>query len=243
DNADYIIWYGRRTAYLGHYEEAITIYSDGIEKHPDDPRFYRHRGHRYISLRKFDKAIADLERATQLIEGKEDKTEPDGMPNALNIPVSTLHSNIWYHLGLAYYLKNDMEKSHQAYLRCRNLKSNDDNLVSSTHWLYMIQRRMGNDTLATKLLEPVHDTMTIIENFSYYKLCKFYKGMIPVDSLRTADSSPADDAVRYGLANWYFYNGNVEKSRMLMAEILEGTSWNSFGYIAAERDYLNAFNK
>jgi len=60
DNADNIIWYGRRTAYTGDYRGAILIFSKGIEKHPDDARMYRHRGHRYISIREFDRAIADL---------------------------------------------------------------------------------------------------------------------------------------------------------------------------------------
>ena len=50
-DADNIIWYGRRTAYLGDYREAIRIFSEGIEKHPGDARMYRHRGHRYISIR------------------------------------------------------------------------------------------------------------------------------------------------------------------------------------------------
>jgi tetratricopeptide (TPR) repeat protein len=81
-NADALIWYGRRTAYLGDYRTAIAIYSEGIEKHPTDPRLYRHRGHRYISVRRFDAAIADLERAASMIAGREDEIEPDGMPTS-----------------------------------------------------------------------------------------------------------------------------------------------------------------
>ena len=100
-----IIWFGRRTAYLGHFRKAINIFSEGIRKHPDEAQFYRHRGHRYISLRELDKAIADLKHAAGLIKGKSDIVEPDGIPNKQNIPLSTLHSNIWYHLGLAYYLR------------------------------------------------------------------------------------------------------------------------------------------
>ena len=50
-DVDNIIWYGRRTAYLGDYREAIRIFSEGIEKHSKDARMYRHRGHRYISIR------------------------------------------------------------------------------------------------------------------------------------------------------------------------------------------------
>ncbi len=33
-NADHIIWYGRRLAYLAKYDEAITTFSKGIALHP-----------------------------------------------------------------------------------------------------------------------------------------------------------------------------------------------------------------
>ncbi|MBI4168902.1 MAG: GWxTD domain-containing protein, partial [Acidobacteria bacterium] len=59
-DAEAIIWLGRRTAYLGRFREAVAIFSRGIQAHPDDPRLYRHRGHRYVTLRRFDLAIADL---------------------------------------------------------------------------------------------------------------------------------------------------------------------------------------
>ncbi|HIB96733.1 MAG TPA: hypothetical protein EYO70_09315, partial [Candidatus Marinimicrobia bacterium] len=81
ENADNIIWLGRRTAYFGEYHKAIEIFSEGITKFPDDARMYRHRGHRYISTRKFDLAIEDLEKASKLIFNKEDEIEPDGLPN------------------------------------------------------------------------------------------------------------------------------------------------------------------
>src|SRR6185503_2528830 len=48
NDANAIIWLGRRTAYLGRYGEAIAIFTEGIRKHPRDARIYRHRGHRYI---------------------------------------------------------------------------------------------------------------------------------------------------------------------------------------------------
>ena len=59
-SADAAIWLGRRTAYLGRFRDAIAIYSTAIAKHPGDARLYRHRGHRYITVREFDNAIADL---------------------------------------------------------------------------------------------------------------------------------------------------------------------------------------
>jgi hypothetical protein len=99
--ADSIIWLGRRTAYLGNYTNAVRIFSSGIVLPPKEARLYRHRGHRYLTVRCFDDAIRDLETAAKLINGKPDEIEPDGLPNAKNTPTSTLQSNVWYHLGLA----------------------------------------------------------------------------------------------------------------------------------------------
>lgn len=244
NDVDKIIWYGRRTAYLGKYKDAIAIYSKGISKFPNEARLYRHRGHRYISLRKFDEAIADLENASQLIQGKENEVEPDGMPNALNIPVSTLHGNIWYHLGLAYYLKHDYQKAYDAYMKCRESGKLPDNIVSSTHWLYMIQRRLGNKQLAKQMLKPISAEMNVIENQSYHELCKLYKNLIPVDSLvQTKTGSPSSDAVLYGLASWHFYNDEKEMSKEIMENLIESSAWSSFGYIAAESDLIEYFNR
>jgi tetratricopeptide (TPR) repeat protein len=242
DDIENLIWYGRRTAYLAKYEDAIQIYSQGINKYPADPRLYRHRGHRYISIRKYDEAIADFNKAVSLIKDSENEIEPDGIPNALNIPISTLHGNIYYHLGLAYHLNHEYEKAYQAYLKCRTVGDNDDNIVSSTHWMYSIQSRIENPDVATTLLEPIHDSMNIIENISYYNLCKFYKGLITIDSISATPGNPSSDAVLYGLANWLFVNGRTKEAQQAIEEILEGDSWNSFGYIAAESDYIEYFN-
>ncbi|WP_188369586.1 tetratricopeptide repeat protein [Muriicola marianensis] len=246
-NVEALIWFGRRTAYLGYYEEAIAIYSQGIRRFPEEARLYRHRGHRYISIREFDKAVADLQRASELIRGTENSIEPDGIPNAMNIPVSTLHGNIWYHLGLAYYLKGDYPDAYSAYLNCRESGSNPDNLVSSTHWLYMIQRRMGQYSAADSLLSPITTDLEVIENNSYHNLCLFYKGLTTEETLiPDGEPSAASDAVAYGLANWYFTNPDtdgVKKGVELMKGIVQGDNWSSFGYIAAESDLIRLQRK
>lgn len=239
-----LIWYGRRAAYIGKYQEAIDIYSEGIEMFPDEPTLYRHRGHRFISLREYDQAIADLEKAAELIQGTENEIEADGMPNAMNIPVSSLHGNIYYHLGLAYYLVHDYEKAYQAYLKCRESGSHYDNIVSSTHWLYMIQQRLGNPAKADSLLAPIHADSSVIENQSYADLCRLYKGWIPVDSLiQEGPGSPSNDALRYGVANWYLYHADTLKAQQMMEELIDEKAFTSFGYLAAERDLMNYFNK
>lgn len=236
-DAENLIWYGRRTAYTGDFRGAIEIFSEGIEKFPHDDRMYRHRGHRYVSIREFDRAIADLEQAAKLIAGKENETEPDGQPNEQNIPVSSRHGNIWYHLGLAYYLKQDWENAFRAYQHGFNSGRNDDNRVSTTHWLYMIKRRMGDEEGARKVLDAITADMNVIENFSYYKLCLFYKGEMNVSELMgDGEDTPSGASAAYGLANWYSYTGDDEKAREHLDALVATSSWAAFGFIAAEAD-------
>jgi tetratricopeptide (TPR) repeat protein len=244
ENADNIIWYGRRTAYVGDYRKAIRIYTEGILKFQDDARFYRHRGHRYISIREFDMAIQDFEKATTLIEGKEDLIEPDGMPNAKNIPISSLHSNIWYHLGLAYYLKHDLENALRVYRIGIETSNNNDKLVSTTHWLYMIHRLLGMKDEAEKALEPIHKDMNIIENQVYHRLCLFYKGELTLEEIAGQEfSNIMNDAAAYGVGNWYLYNNQRDEAKQVFEQILKNNTWASFGYIAAEADLVQEFSE
>lgn len=236
-DADHIIWYGRRMAYTGDYRSAIRIFSEGIEKHPRDARMYRHRGHRYISVREFDRAIRDLEFAAELIRGEENAIEPDGMPNALNIPVSTLHGNIWYHLGLAYYLKHDWQSAFDAFQKGFDTGRNGDNVVSTGHWRYMILRRMGKASEADRTLDDITADMSVIENTVYHRLCLFYKGQLSLDDLVSDDAgNPTGAAAAYGIANWFFYNGDEAEARKRLQELTRTDGWDSFGFIAAEAD-------
>jgi tetratricopeptide (TPR) repeat protein len=237
-DADALIWLGRRTAYLGRYREAIEIYSRGIQRHRGDARFYRHRGHRYITLRDFDRAIADLERAVSLVEGDDDEIEPDGLPNARNTPTSTLQSNIWYHLGLAYYLQGDFAQALHAYRSCLDVSENPDMLVATSHWLYMTLRRLGRDDEAARLLEPIRADLDVIENGAYHRLLLMYKGELPVDSLLSASPSAALDDVTtaYGVGNWYLYHGNAARAEEIFRRIVDAGNWAAFGAIAAEAE-------
>ena len=181
--ADKYIWLGRRTAYLGKYQEAIEIFTKGIEKFPTDARFYRHRGHRYITIRCFDDAIKDFEMAAKFVKGKKDEIEPDGLPNARNIPTSTLQSNIFYHLGLAYYLKEDFKNALKAYQNTEKVSKNPDMLVAAKHWLYMTLRRLNKLKEAEKSIAEITDNLDIIENDDYYKLVKLYQGKLKAEDL------------------------------------------------------------
>lgn len=237
DDPDAIIWLGRRLAYLGAYRRAIEVFTEGIRKHPEDARMYRHRGHRHITTRRLDRAVEDLERAARLIEGTEDRVEPDGLPNERGIPTSTLHSNIWYHLGLARYLRGDLEGALAAYRRCLDVSANPDMLVATSNWLYMTLRRLGRDDEAARVLELITADLDVIENDSYHRLLLLYRGELGPAALREAEGDALGNAtVGYGIGNWHLYEGRAEEAARVFREVLATDSWAAFGYIAAEAE-------
>jgi tetratricopeptide (TPR) repeat protein len=237
-NVDAIIWVGRRTAYLGRYTEAIAIFSSGLARHPGDARLYRHRGHRYLSTRQIDRAIADLVYAARLVRGRKDEVEPDGQPNARNIPTSTLQSNIWYHLGLAYYVKGDFRRALAAYRECLAVSKNPDMDVATRYWLYMTLRRMGLTARATEVLQPVTRSMDIIENGSYHRLLLLFKGQLSPDSLPGGggDRALEDATTGYGVGNWHYLNGRRDEAERVWRRVVEQGPWASFGALAAESE-------
>jgi endonuclease/exonuclease/phosphatase family metal-dependent hydrolase/tetratricopeptide (TPR) repeat protein len=240
-NADALIWVGRRTAYLGRFRDAIAIFTRGIAAHPTDARFYRHRGHRYLSVREIDRAIADLERAGTLIAGQTDQIEPDGQPNARNIPTSSLHSNIWYHLALAYYLKGDFARAAPVWERAREAGRNPDNLVAASHWLYLTLRRLNREADANAVLAPIRADLDVIENGSYHSLLLLYKGERSADAvLQAAPEGAGGSAVRYGVSAWHLVNGRRTDAERMWTSILAGPDWPSFGHLAAEAEVARA---
>jgi tetratricopeptide (TPR) repeat protein len=235
------IWLGRREAYLYNYWIAIEIFTEGIKKYPQSFRLYRHRGHRYITVREFDKAIADLNTAAELMRGAPMEIEPDGQPNKINKPLSNTQFNVWYHLGLAHYLKGEFDKAENAYLECMKVSDNDDLITATADWLYMTYRRMGKTEEAAALLESLNNEMNIIENDSYFRRIKLYKGLLPPDSVLNVNASNEDVDLAlatqgYGVGNWYFYNNDTAKAIEIFERVAAGKHYAAFGFIAAEAD-------
>lgn len=238
-NVEKRIWLGRRLGYLGKFEEAIAVFSDAMKLEPNNPKLYRHRGHRYISTRRFPLAIQDFEKAAKLTQGQPDEIEPDGQPNKLNKPLSTLQFNIYYHLGLAEYLEGNFNKALAAYRECmKRSRNNEDSLVATSDWLYMTLRRLNKPKEAAAVLVPITEKMDIIENDSYWKRLLMYKGLRkPEDLLNTNNADDLSLATQgYGVGNWYLYNGDKAKAREVFTKVTAGKQKAAFGYIAAEID-------
>lgn len=219
EDPENIIMFGRRLAYLWRYREAIDVYTKGIAKYPDNAMLYRHRGHRFISTRQYDKAVADLTKASQLNDHDFD---------------------IWYHLGLAHYLRGEFDRALRAYKECLAAVEDDDSKLAISNWLYITLRRLDKKEEARKLLENITSGMEVVENQSYYSLLYLYQGRkSEVDVEREATSSDLELATMgYGIGVWYLYNGKMEKAKEVFEKIVNTSSWPAFGYIAAEAELV-----
>jgi tetratricopeptide (TPR) repeat protein len=238
DDVNAQIWYGRRAAYLGHIREAVDIFTRALSKFPDDPRLLRHRGHRYITLRQLDLAVADLEKAAQIAAGRAEETEPGEVPS--QAPGDTLRSNILYNLGIAHYLAGDFEKALRAEEECLRLPATPDREAGARFWSYLALRRLGRDVEARQVLAPIRPNMAVVENRAYLLLTMMYKGELTPDALLAqgvAGDDPIDQAIlRYGVGVWYLLEGKRDEAVRIDREVLSLGQWHSYAHIAAEAD-------
>ena len=230
------------------FTEAIELYTQAIELDSSAALPWRYRGHRHISVRQFDRATEDLERAAHL-----DSTSFD----------------IAYHLGLAHFLAGHWDRAAEVYHRClaqaeaariqastagdagttagspgasgtlrtcAGIASNDDARVAMTDWYYRALRRGERDDEAAALLASIREDMRISSNESYHQALLFYKALRSDSTLMAYAES---DSVRFStagfaLANWRLAEGDTAGALPLLQRIARGSHWPGFGVIAAE---------
>ena len=231
------IWVGRRLGYLGRYREALAHYGEALQRFPDAPELFRHRGHRLLTVRDLAGAATDLERGVELALARPDEVEPDGLPNARNLPTGTLRSNLFYHLALARYLQGDLAAAATDWERARDAVDNPDNLVAASYWLHLARAEAGDAAGAAAALAPIRAGLDVIENGDYHRLLLLFRGEAdPEELLRAAaeEGGVALATVGYGVAAWHLSRGEREAAAALLARVLDETPWPAFGHLAAE---------
>jgi tetratricopeptide (TPR) repeat protein len=238
---DAIVWLGRRLGYVGRYEEAVAVFSRGLELHPESAWLLRFRGHRHITLRRFEDAVRDLERADALAARAPDEVEPDGHPNEAGIPIGTLRSNIDYHLGLAHYLRGDHEAALAAYERgAERARANPDREVSHAYWTWLTLRHLGRDREARELLAALALDRPLLENHGYQDLLRHFRGELAEDELlRGCEPGTVEHATRaYGAAMRRHFESDRAGGRARLEALAASGPPAAFGCIAAEAQLL-----
>ena len=237
EDVELVIAAGRVRRNFWQYRQAIELYTRAIEMAPGDWRPYRFRGHRYISLRRFDDAIVDLEAARER---------------------APTNWDVAYHLGLAYFLAGRFNDAADEYLRClagageeardekespaanfRSCTANQDDpesTVAMVEWAVRATRRAARDPEAEELLNMIGPDMPIEVNVAYYHNLLFYNGFMGEEELL----EPGEDApyrfetVGFGVANWHIANGSIDVAEALLERLVEDPWWPGFGRIASE---------
>ena len=235
-SADLLLAAARARDTVLRFSESLPLYTRGMDEYPGDVRFPRYRGHRFISTRKFDFAIADLKRAAEIA------------------PVSF---DVSFHLGLAYYLRGDYNHAAREYQRCLTLAAQpkpqfmrgmpvdwrpcqglDDNArVAITEWAWRANRRAGKTEEAEKLLATITDSMKVTDNHAYYSTLLLYKGLrTEADTLAVPPDRNTLATVSYGVGMWHWMAGRKEQACAAWERAASGENWSAFGFIAAETE-------
>ncbi len=238
---DAIIWVGRRLGYLGRFNEALDTFTLGLERHPDSYRLLRHRGHRYLTLRRIDDAVDDLVQASRLVIRVADEIEPDGAPNAAGTPRSTDRFNIFYHLALGYYLRAEYRKAASHFSAALDTPLvNDDLRVAATYWVINCYARdwVTGRTWVEHTLKRLPAEFELYENHAYADLLELHRGTLTAEAvLARADAAPGEFATRaYGVSVWLRLNERDDEALALLQSIIERGNWPAFGHLAAEAD-------
>ena len=206
---------------LGRVREAVFHYTGLLRRYPDSYRVRRHRGHRYITLRAFDKAEQDLSIAWGLCERYPDEAEHTAVPGATSSkPTGTDRTNILYHLGLAQYFQGDFKSSLATWelglkvLGPEPLVASDDHRIAVSFWHRITSARTESKSGFPASLVREDDNVTY--NRAYHQLCLLLSGRAEREGFPTNAQDPAEHSILlYGLARWHAEHDHALESRLL----------------------------
>lgn len=196
-----------------HYREAIATFTRGINEDPHDVAFYRERGHRYLSLREFDKAMDDLTHGFAL-----DSTD----------------YGVLFHLGIVRFVRGDFAGAADAFRRALPHAPNPEELSGSTDWQWMSLSRAGKAGAAELLLQRHPDSLP--DNSAYARRLKLYRGQIgPSQVITPADTDGITVAtLSYGIGDWYLVKGDTAQATPWFERAVHTDGWPAFGFILSE---------
>jgi len=216
-NVERIIQLGVAQSGARQYREAIQTFTRGLTMAPNDAMLYRWRGHRYLSVREFDRALDDLTRGSRL---------------------DSANYGIWYHLGIVRYARGDFAAAADAFARAQRRPPDAAELAGATDWLWMALSRAGRAAEAQAMLDrhsyPHPDSLAATN--AYAQRLRLYRGQIgPDDVITPADTGDiAVATLSYGVGNWYLVRGDTARARPWFERSVRSGGWPAFGFIMSE---------
>jgi tetratricopeptide (TPR) repeat protein len=214
-NVQRIIQLGVAQSGARQFREAIETFTRGLAIEPNNAMLYRWRGHRYLSVREFDRAESDLTRGFRL---------------------DSTNYGILYHLGVLRYARGDFAGAADAFVRAQRHAPDAPELAGSTDWLWMSLMRAGRAADARAMLAQRPDSLPVAN--AYARRLQLYRGEIGPDSVFTpADTADVQAAtLSYGLGNWYLVRGDTARAREWFERSIRTGGWPAFAFIISEAE-------
>ncbi len=214
-NVERFVQLGLAQSGARQFREAIATFTRGLAVAPDDPVLLRWRGHRYLSVRELDRAMADLTRGFR---------------------IDSTSYGILYHLGVLRFARGDFAGAADAFARAQPRAPDAGELAGATDWLWMSLQRAGRAAEAEAMLARRPDSLETTN--AYRTRLRLYRGEIGPDAVLTpADTADVQVAtLSYGLGNWHLVRGDTATARRWFRRAVASGGWPAFGFIVAETE-------
>ena len=204
------------------FNEAVRAFSGALAADPFDWLTLRHRGHRFLSVCRFEEALADFELAYRI--------NPEDW-------------DVMYHLALSRYLTGDNEGADDMYSRCiSGTKKDDPNMFAVVNWKHVNLMRLGKNEEAQKVLDMVDLELDPEDNKDYKDNILVYKGLLTAQRALAVDKDDPNASLAYatkgyGIAMHLYYTGKKAEAKEIFDNIIKNNDmWYSFGNLAAQQD-------
>jgi tetratricopeptide (TPR) repeat protein len=199
------------------FREAITTLTRGLAIAPNDAMLLRWRGHRYLSVREFDAARADLTRG---------------------YAIDSTNYGILFHLGVLHFLEGNHARAAAMFTKAQPLAPDGGERAGSTDWLWMSLSRAGRTADAQAMLARRPDSLPAPPGYAYVTRLRLYRGELTPETLfAAADTADVQVAtLNYGLGNWYMVRGDTARAKAAWQRAVASGGWPGFGFTVAEAE-------
>ncbi|MCU0636711.1 MAG: tetratricopeptide repeat protein [Gemmatimonadaceae bacterium] len=197
------------------FREAIETLTRGLAIAPENVMLLRWRGHRYLTVREYDKGYADLVRG---------------------YAIDSANYGILYHLGVVRMIRGEFDAAADAFARAQRVPPSANEMAGSTDWRWMALARAGRRREGDAMLATRPDSVPTTPGYAYARRLAMYRGVTRPESLIVA-SDTADvqaSTLHYGLGNWYLVQGDTARAREHFKAAVKSGGWPAFGFQLAE---------